>query len=129
MENSEYDNAHNSSLNTFTNNDENMWAMFCHLSTFSCFVIPFGNIIGPLIIWILKKEQYPLVDDQGKEALNFQISLTIYFIASIILIFMIIGIPLLILLIFFDLIITIIAAVKANEGSKFRYPFTIRFFD
>jgi len=111
------------------NREERMWAMFCHLSGLAGFIFPFGNIIAPLIIWSLKKEEYPLVNDQGKEALNFQISMTIYFIASAILIFLIIGIPLLIILGLFSLIVVIIAAIKANEGEKYRYPLTIRFLD
>jgi uncharacterized Tic20 family protein len=109
--------------------DEKMWAMFCHLSALAGFIIPFGNIIAPLIIWLLKKEEYSLVNDQGKEAINFQISMTIYIIASIILIIVVIGIPLLILLGLFELIVIVIASIKANEGEKYRYPFTIRFLD
>ncbi len=111
------------------NRDERMWAMFCHLSALIGFIIPFGNVIAPLVLWTLKKEEYPLVNDQGKEALNFQISMTIYIIASIILIFVVIGIILLILLGIFSLIVIIIAAIKANEGEKYRYPLTIRFLD
>ena len=112
-----------------TNRDANMWAMFCHLSALVGFVIPLGNIIGPLVIWILKKDEYPLVNENGKEALNFQISMTIYIIASIILIIVVIGIPLLIALGLFELIAIVIAAIKANDGITFRYPLTIRFID
>lgn len=109
------------------NSDERMWAMLCHLSTFAGYVVPMGNIIGPLVVWLIKKEEYPLVDDQGKEALNFQISITIYVFASIILSLLIIGIFLLIAVVIFDLVATIIAAIKANEGNYYRYPMTIRF--
>jgi len=111
------------------NREERMWAMFCHLSGLAGFIFPFGNIIAPLVIWLVKKEESELVNDQGKEALNFQISMTIYIIASIILIFLVIGIPLLIILGIFSLIVVIIAAIKANEGEKYRYPLTIRFLD
>ncbi len=110
-----------------TAKDERTWAMLCHLSTLAGFVIPFGNIAGPLVIWLIKKDEFPLVDDQGKEALNFQISMTIYVIASIILIFLLVGIPLLIGLGLFDLIVTVIAAINANDGVKYRYPLCIRF--
>jgi uncharacterized Tic20 family protein len=111
------------------NRDERMWAMFCHLSGLAGFIFPFGNIIAPLVIWMVKKEEYELVNDQGKEALNFQISMTIYILASVVLIFLVIGIPLLIILGIFSLIVVIIAAIKANEGEKYRYPLTIRFLD
>ncbi len=109
------------------NKDENMWAMFCHLSALAGFVIPFGNIIGPLIIWTVKKDEYPHVNDQGKEAINFQISITVYILISVLLIFVVIGIPLLIILGIFSLIMTVIAAINANDGQKYRYPFTIQF--
>jgi uncharacterized Tic20 family protein len=110
-----------------TTKDERTWAMLCHLSTLAGFVIPFGNIVGPLVLWTVKKDEFPLVEDQGKEALNFQISMTIYVIASIILIFLLVGIPLLIGLGLFDLIVTVIAAINANDGVKYRYPLCIRF--
>lgn len=114
---------------TSMSKDEKMWAMLCHLSALAGFVIPFGNIIAPLVIWILKKEEYPLVDDQGKEALNFQISVTIYLIIGVILIFVAIGIVVLPLIALFSLIMIIVASIKANDGVKYRYPLTIRLID
>ena len=107
--------------------DERMWGMLCHLSTFAGYLIPFGNIVGPLIIWLIKKDEYAFVDDQGKEALNFQISVTIYSFVSIILLFVIVGILLLPAVIVFGVVMTIIAAIKANGGEYFRYPLTMRF--
>ena len=90
-------------------------------------IILLGNILAPLIIWLIKKEELPFVEDQGKEVLNFQISMIIYLAISIILCFMLIGIPLLIGLIIFDFIITIIATINANDGKYYRYPITIHF--
>jgi uncharacterized Tic20 family protein len=107
--------------------DERMWATFCHLGTFGGYFIPFGSIIVPLVIWLIQKDNYPLVDDQGKEALNFQISLYIYKLISFILALFVIGILFLIGLMIFDVVMTIVAAIKANEGIRFRYPMTIRF--
>ena len=109
--------------------DERTWAMLCHISTFCGMIIPFGNILVPLIIWLIKKDALPFVADQGKEVLNFQISMVIYLIISGILCFLLIGIPILIGLIIFDFIITIIATVNANDGKYYRYPITIRFID
>lgn len=109
--------------------EERIWAMLCHISSFSGYLIPLGNILAPLIIWYLKREESELIDDQGKEAFNFQVSLTLYFILSVILILFVIGIPLLIGLLFFHVIVTLIAAIRANDGEKYRYPFTIRFVD
>ena len=61
-----------------TNLDENKWAMFAHLAAFAGFLFPLGNIIGPLIVWLFKKDEFARVEDQGKESLNFQISISIY---------------------------------------------------
>lgn len=57
---------------------QSTWAMFCHLSTLVGYVIPFGNYLGPFVVWLAKRREYPRVDDQGKEALNFQITLLLY---------------------------------------------------
>jgi len=107
-------------------NDAKMWAMLCHLSALSGFIVPFGSLIGPLIIWQLKKNEFPIVDDQGKEALNFQITTLIAAIVSGILIFVAIGIVLLIVVAIASLVLTIIAAIKANNGETYRYPFALR---
>lgn len=119
----------NSNSTTNVRRDENMWAMLCHISAFTVFFIPFGNIISPLIIWLIKKDEFPFVDDQGKEALNFQITLTIYVIAASILSIVLVGIPLLIGFLIYGFVVTIIAAIKANDGEQYRYPMTIRFID
>jgi hypothetical protein len=100
--------------------------MLCHFSTYIGFIFPFGNIIVPLIIWLSKREDIPLVEDQGREALNFQISMTIYFVISGILCIILIGIPILIGLIIFDFIITIVAAISANDGKYYRYPINLK---
>ena len=109
------------------NKDERNWAMFAHLATFSGHVIPFGHIAGPLLIWCLKKDEMPFVNNQGKEALNFQITVTLYFIIAALLCLIAIGIVLLPVIWLFDVIVTIVAAVKANEGVAFRYPLSFRF--
>jgi uncharacterized Tic20 family protein len=109
------------------NRDQNMWGMLCHLSALIGFVIPLGNILGPLVVWLIKKQEYPFVDDQGKEALNFQLSMTLYYIIAAILIIILIGLILLVALAIFSLVVTIIAMIKANEGVAYRYPMCIRF--
>lgn len=108
--------------------DARTWAMFCHLAGLAGCVLPLaGNIVGPLVLWQLKKEQFPYVDEQGKEAVNFQISITIYAIVSIMLSFLCIGFFLLAGVIIFNFIFLLIAAVKANDGQYYRYPLAIRF--
>jgi hypothetical protein len=106
---------------------ERQWALICHLSALSGFIIPFGNLVVPIIIWSAKKDEFPMVDEHGKEVINFQISFTIWFIVSAILIFLLIGIFLLAALALLQLVFVIIGALKADRGELFRYPMTIQF--
>ena len=102
------------------------WAMLCHLTAFTGYFIPFGNIIGPLVIWLIKKDDLAVVDENGKESLNFQISMTIYATIAGLLIFVLIGFLLLPIVVIAQVVFTIIAAIKANNGEAYRYPMTIR---
>jgi uncharacterized Tic20 family protein len=111
------------------------WEVLCHLSSLVGLLgVPFGNIIGPLIVWLVKRDASPGVDAHGKESLNFHISWTIYglVLAAIaaILMIVVIGIflwPVLILGWIAMLILVIIGSVKAGNGELYRYPLTIRF--
>ena len=105
--------------------DARTWSMLAHLSALSGFIIPFGNILGPLIIWQMKKDM-PMVELHGKEALNFQITVTIAMVVCIILSFVLIGLLLMPIVGIAWLVLTIIAAIKANEGSEYQYPMTLR---
>jgi uncharacterized Tic20 family protein len=115
------------------NKDARMWAMFCHLAGLAGLVIPFvGSIVGPLIVWQIKKDDFPFVDEQGKEAVNFQISMLLYgVIGSAVCLVTCVGAPLVPIVCFavgiVDLVFLLIAAVKANNGHHYRYPLTIRF--
>jgi len=126
---------------TTPKSDVKMWCMLCHLSALSAAIgIPFGNLIGPLLIWQIKKSEMPEIEEHGKEALNFQITATIVFLALGVAVFIsallstfLIGLPFLflfgILLLAVTIgwfVVTIIAAVKANEGELYRYPMTLR---
>lgn len=109
------------------NMQERQWALICHLSALSGYVIPFGNLIVPIIIWSMKKDEFPAVDAHGKEVINFQISMTIWMIISGILIVLLIGIPLLIVLAIVQVVFVIIGAIKADSGQFYKYPLTIQF--
>ena len=100
--------------------------MAAHLSAFAGHFVPFGHIIGPLVIWLLKRESSAFVEDQAKEALNAQISVTIYAAIAAVLILIVIGLPLLFLLWLADVILVIVASVTANDGRRYRYPFILR---
>jgi len=115
--------------------DARMWAMICHLGGLAGLlpIVPvIGSIIAPLIIWQIKKEDSSFVDEQGKEAVNFQISMVLYgLVGSIVCLatcvgaFLIPGVICVVVIV--DLVFLLIAAVKANNGYRYRYPLTIRF--
>lgn len=107
--------------------EERDWAMACHLSALSGFVVPFGNVIGPLVVWLIKKDTMPLVDQHGKEALNFQITVAIAALVCIVLMFVLIGIVLIFVVGLGALVLTIMAAIKVSNGElDYKYPFTLR---
>ncbi len=107
--------------------DERTMAVLTHLSPLTGFIFPFGHIIAPLVIWLLKKDTMPFIATQGREVINFQISLTLYGIVFGLLVLIVIGIPLLIALLGFQIVMMIVAALKASRGEPYRYPLTIRF--
>ncbi len=106
--------------------DERLWAALCHVACFSAYFTGVGLILGPLIVWLLKKDQYPLVDDQGKESLNFQITYLIGHLLNIPLYFFCVGFAILPVLIVLHVLLTIVAALKANQGQRYRYPLCLR---
>lgn len=110
-----------------TNKDARLWGMLAHLLALSALVTAFGGIVGPLVAWLVKKNEHPFVDDQGKESLNFQITCFIAGLVAFLLTFVVIGLLLIPVVLVFWLVFTIIGAVKANEGVRYRYPVTIRF--
>ena len=109
------------------------WEVLCHLSAAAGFIVPFGNIIGPLIVWLVKRGESLGVDAHGKESLNFQISWTIYgailgalTAALWIILIGFLFVPVLIIGFVAWVILTVIGAVKASNGQLYRYPLTIR---
>ncbi|GAB4330846.1 MAG: DUF4870 domain-containing protein [Bacteroidales bacterium] len=103
------------------------WAMLTHLSGLAGIIIPFGHIFGPLLVWLLKRNELPQIENHGKEALNFQISITIYAIISGFLVIIGLGLVLLIVVFILYVLFTVIAAIKASNGEFYVYPLTIRF--
>jgi hypothetical protein len=107
---------------------QRMFGMLCHLLALAGITgIPLANILGPLIIWLIKKPEMPFVDDQGKESLNFQITVTLALLICVPLICVGgLGFLLAIPIGLTALVFVIIAAIKANEGVYYRYPLTLR---
>ena len=107
--------------------NEKNFGMLCHLSSLCGYIgIPFGSILGPLIFWLIKKEEMPFVNDQGKEALNFNITVAIAALICIPLIFIAIGIFLIIAVVILHIVFTILASIAASKGEAYRYPFALR---
>lgn len=113
---------------------ERVWHMSCHLSALAGLLVPFGNILGPLIIWQMKKHELPSMDPHGKAAVNFQISVTLVAIAGFVvalgLSFVCVGyllFPLVAAVAVCGLVFAVVAGVKANDGQEFRYPWSIEF--
>jgi uncharacterized protein len=104
-----------------------IWGALCHLTALLGIVgIPFGNIAGPLIIWLLKRNVYPLVDEQGKEALNFQLTMTIFALGAALLIYFKVGFFLLFLVAGINFMLVLIASIKTYSGESYSYPFKIQ---
>ena len=111
--------------------EERQWAMFAHLSALIGGLLTghwlgIGCFLAPLIIWLVKKDTMPFVADQAKEALNFNITVMIAGAICWILVFVLIGFVLLWALAIVWIVFTILAAIKANEGVTYRYPFALR---
>ena len=104
------------------------WAMLCHMTAL---VGLLGNgvgfLLGPLLVWLLKREDHPYIDEQGKRAVNFQITMLLALLLCLPLVFVLVGIPLMIIIALFMTILPIIGAIKANNGEDFSYPLAIRF--
>ncbi len=106
--------------------EERQMGMIAHLSVFSGIIIPFGNIIAPLVIWQIKKDTMPFAADQAKEALNFNITVSIAGIICFLLTFVLIGLILAPIVGIAWLVLTVMACIKANNGEAYRYPFALR---
>jgi uncharacterized protein len=114
--------------------NQRTWDMLCHMSALAGLLFPaFGALLAPLIVWQLKRNEFPSVDEHGKEAFNFQLSMFIYYLACTIAAFvgMIICIGpvfgvLAVVLHYGAIILGVVAGIKASDGVMYRYPFNLR---
>jgi uncharacterized protein len=103
------------------------WAVLCHLSALFGFLGPgFGHLIGPVLVWLFKRHDHPFIDENGKESVNFQISITIYAVLISPTVCVAIGIPLLIALFVANVILVVLAAIRASNGELYHYPLCLR---
>ena len=101
----------------------NQWAMFLHLSVFLGYVIPFAGLIAPIVIWQLKKEEFPKLDAHAKNLFNFMIIMLIALVICFVLMFVLIGILLIIPVVIYGVVCPIYAGIKANNGEIWEYPY------
>src|SRR5215204_5336428 len=101
-------------------------AVAAHLSTFAGLIVPFGSVIGPLAVWLTRRDRDPFIDQAGREALNFGISIAIYGAVLLVAALMLVGIPLLMVGVIAWVVLASLAAVKASQGQAYRYPLTLR---
>jgi uncharacterized Tic20 family protein len=102
-------------------------AVMTHLSALTGYFIPLANLIIPLVIWLVKRHESPDIDAVGREVVNFNLTMVVYFFLGFLLSFILVGFLLLFALWVFGIVVTIIAALRANDGWRYRYPLTIRF--
>ena len=115
-------------MNNEANPEARKWASLCHIVALSGLIgNGVGFVLGPLVVWLIKKDEYPFVEEQGKEAINFQITMILAAIISGILTLIVVGFFLLVAVGIVMIAFPIVAAVKASNGEHYRYPFTIRF--
>ena len=108
--------------------DERTWGMFCHLSALLGLFVAGFTFIGPLICWLVKKDMSKFVDHNGKESLNFHLNILGYYVISIVVAIATcgIGIPLVLAVHVYGIVMTILAGAKASGGEWYRYPAILR---
>ena len=103
------------------------WGLAIHLSVLAGYVVPLAGFVVPVVIWQLKKHDHPMIDAHGRNVANWLLSLLIYGTVAFLLVFLLIGIPLLWVLGILNIVFAIVGGIKANDGVVWAYPFTIRF--
>jgi len=116
--------------------EERQWAMFAHLASLIAMWLGYLGFLGPLFVWLIKRNEMTFVDDQGKEALNFQLNMLVLGYAVVLLgvpitvltlgLGAFLAVPLGIAVVGYSIVMSVIAGIKANAGEAYRYPYIIR---
>ena len=114
-------------VGTDPNREANQWGMFIHFSVFAGFVVPFAGLVLPIVLWQIKKDQFPICDQHGKVVVNWIISAFIYSLICLVLTLILIGALGFIALGLATIVFAVIGGIKANEGIVWEYPLTIKF--
>jgi len=107
--------------------EERPWIVGCHLSALLGYVVPLGHLLGPMAIWLAKRNEYPGIEQTGRRVLNFQLSVTVYVLAALFLSFLLIGLVLLFLVVVFHFSVVLYAALYAQRGEDIHYPLSMKF--
>ena len=113
--------------NTISSSEARTWSILVHVAALSGLLVPFGGVLGPFLVWIIKRPESAAVDRHGKAALNFQISMLIYVFVSVLLVFVAIGILLLIMLGIFWFVMVLVATIRAADDRDPGYVLSIEF--
>lgn len=103
-----------------------IWCMLCHLSALLGYIVPFANVLTPLLIWSTKRGIIRGVDDAGRESLNFQLTVSLFALVGVMLSAVFVGLVLLFLLVVFHVAMTLFASLRAQRGDSVRYPMNLR---
>lgn len=104
--------------------DDRTWASLAHASAFAGLFVPFGNVLGPLLVWLVKREDSRFVDDNGKEALNFQITWTVLMAVALLTVLVGVGLVLVPIVALAWVVLVVLATVRASDEEVYDYPLT-----
>lgn len=119
--------AQSGSFGTFANSNERLAAALMHGGGFAAYLFPLGNVLVPLLLWVVKRDESELLDRQGKEVLNFQLTATCFYVIGILTALLIIGIPVLIAVVVVHFVLTLVGTIRTAKGEAYRYPFGFEF--
>ena len=113
---------------TVSSTNVRTWNILCHASALLGIFLHFpGHLLGPLIVWLAKRDDSPEIDAHGKESVNFQISMLIYNGIAVVFCLVLVGFAFLAVLWVLNAVFVIVASIHASDGKFYRYPMTIRF--
>ena len=111
--------------------EERTLGCVAHLSTFAGYVVPFGNVVAPLVIWLTQRDESTFVGEHARQALNFQITFMVFALACVIVLIATLGlgifvvVPALIVMAICEVVFTVIGAIRGYEGNEYRYPLSL----
>ena len=119
--------AHEEAPGSEVSEEDRTWGILAHAGGFAGLAVPFGNVLAPLVVWLVKKDESRFVDENGKRALNFQLTWSVILLVTALSVLVGVGLVLFPLAMLAWLILTVLGTVKASESKVYDYPLTIHF--